>query len=538
MLKAIYILTPSGKKYSFSKDIVNHKIVIDISVLTINERCSFDIIVEFYNTIREFRNHDYTWVTIDKDRMATDFSPKIIKLTDNCFVQANLNCGIWEIKNNNSNVLLWRFNPKNASPITTYSGKKNERIIVQANRNIDFLTNPALLFSTSGIEFSRSPIPFSAVACFTDHCDFDTTKNLKLQREFLNKNSIRITKGFFLNQYSKRGETVSFEKNEKELVAWKNDGHELAYHSLSQSLYPDKENIANFFSFKPPLNDISSYIDHGYQPYNFSLFQNYKIDEESFAANLHTKNITILWNYIDSGTATTGVINQMDGDSFTLDSFNQGNKGLPPKERMRHLLKSIMFHYYIDEKLIITYKKAKISLRKIIFKKDIQQVFLFLKSSIQLLVPIFNVLRRWSSNKNKRFELAKFTPIVFKHTIGKKEFYVFQTIEMLDFKKALDSITIDKLIQQKGMFIAHTYLSVPTSYYSGKLFKTSEVIDETVDRNFSYLSDKIKNKEIWNPTLNELVCFLSNFETTILDVDSTGKCSVSMGKGLPFRIVS
>ena len=92
----------------------------------------------------------------------------------------------------------------------------------------------ALLFSKkSGVEFSRSKIPFSAVACFTDHCDFDTLQNLKIQRELFKTCNIKITKGFFLNNYSKR-ENASYEENKEELDFWKKYGHELAYHSLSQ----------------------------------------------------------------------------------------------------------------------------------------------------------------------------------------------------------------------------------------------------------------------------------------------------------------
>jgi len=69
---------------------------------------------------------------------------------------------------------------------------------VQSVSKCNFINPLALLFPLDeGIEISRSKIPFSAIACFTDHCDFDTLRNLKQQRQFFKTYNIRITKGFF-----------------------------------------------------------------------------------------------------------------------------------------------------------------------------------------------------------------------------------------------------------------------------------------------------------------------------------------------------
>ena len=80
---------------------------------------------------------------------------------------------------------------------------------------------------------SRSIKSFSAIACFTDHCDFDTLSNLQLQRTFFKEKDIKVTKGFFLNHFSKRQDNASYERDKMELDLWINDGHELCYHSLS-----------------------------------------------------------------------------------------------------------------------------------------------------------------------------------------------------------------------------------------------------------------------------------------------------------------
>jgi hypothetical protein len=81
-----------------------------------------------------------------------------------------------------------------------------------------FIENPTLLFSKIGaLELSRSALPFLAIACFTDHCDFDTLANLKLQRQLFEQTIIKVTKGFFLDHFSKRGENASYKNEAKEL---------------------------------------------------------------------------------------------------------------------------------------------------------------------------------------------------------------------------------------------------------------------------------------------------------------------------------
>jgi hypothetical protein len=75
-------------------------------------------------------------------------------------------------------------------------------------------------------------------------------------------------------------------------------------------------------------------------------------------------------------------------------------------------------------------------------------------------------------------------------------------------------------------------------YHTGRMFETPNKIDTIVAENFNYLGLKIKNKEIWNPTVNELIVFLSNFEKTVLDIDSNGNIIVNNPSGLSYREVN
>ena len=535
MISSVSILVDNKKVDGLFNNKQSNKIVIDLNETFKNESYSFDIEITFSQPIKSFRNHDYTWIKPNLDCIANEFSPKIIQLSNGSYIQPNSFIGIWEINTKKPNVLLWRFNPINSKPLTTYKGENNQKIIVQATSKYNDLNNLALLITNKPIEFSRSKIPFSAIAVFTDHCDFDTAKNLKLQREFFKKNGVKTTKGFFLNHFSKREENASYKNEEQELRKWKVDGHELCYHSLSQSIKAEKQSYNDFFSFQPPFDDTITWIDHGYQPYNFSLFQNNAIDDIDYENTLCQKNIKVLWNYIDSGTATLGVLNQLNPSHFTLVRFLKGTKDLSFIKRLQLMLKNIIFHYYGDEELILKYKNTASNFKKFIIHKQPSYFFSFVKDIFLISYKLIAVFLNWKTTRNKPYKLAKYAPILFKHKIAQKEFYVFQTIEMLDFKKALHPKNIDSLIKEKGVFMAHTYFSVPMNYHQGKMFSDDTTIDVNVAQNFENLGKKIENNEIWNPTLQELIVYWSHFDKILLDVDNQGTIFEKNKTELQFR---
>jgi hypothetical protein len=535
LIQSITLINSTGS-HELAFEGNNQKISIDLSLINILNVNSFSLKIIFIQPILEFRNHDYTWVNCNDDRIANEFTPKILRLRNGQLVQANINLGIWEINKNDTTVLFWRFNPENAAPITIYSGNDNKKVISKAKQKFLFQEPPSLLFPVKkGIEFSRSKIPFSAIACFTDHCDFDTTENLKMQRDFFKRVNVKVTKGFFLNHFSKRKDNASFANDSEELSKWKEDGHELCYHSLSQSIKSKEESFSDFNNFVPPFPDIRVWIDHGYQPYNFSLFEENEIADKEYEINLKDKNINILWNYIDSGTATSGVINQLDKKQFTLFSFLKGSNDLNVIKKSQLMIKNIIFHYYNEEKLILRYKRTAASFKKLIYEKKINSFLPLIKDLSQLVYKLALVFIFWKKNKKKPYKLAQYTPILFKHRILDKDFYVFQTLEMLDFKNALDDKNIDILINQKGVFIAHTYFSVPMDYHTGKMFSNINVIDPVIEDNFKLLGNKITNNQIWNPTLSELIDYLSDFEHIALDINANGELLMKEDSNILFR---
>lgn len=539
MLEKVLIATEKNRYQLNDIEIKNGKYVVDLSLIKKNNELSFAIEFVFNNPIQRFRNHDYTWVDCKKDRVATEFSPKIIKLSNNILVQSNTTNGIWEVKKSQPKSLFWKFNPENAYPIVNYVGSKNEKKIIQAENKINWNVKLELLFPKTAIEISRSPFPFSAIVCFTDHCDFDTIANLKTQREFLKEHSIKVTKGYFLNHFSKREDNASFENDVEELNRWKDDGHELAFHSLSQSIKSTQESFRDFETFIPPYSKSPTWIDHGYQPYNLTMYVKSKKSEAYFSDIMKEKGITILWNYIDTGTATSTVVNQINPYDFTLHNFYKGTRNLKFINRISQLIKNIVFHYYGDEKLIVKYKMVATAFKEVVFKKNIKSIPSVLSSFFGIVLPLSKVFFKWNSVKYKPFKNAKYTPLFFKHFIGANEFTIFQTLEIIDFKKSLCKRNVDKLIAEKGIFIGHTYFSAPMKYHFGKMINSvTNSIDDEVVTNFQYLGNKVNTNEIWNPTLKELIDYLSNFDKITFDLDANGDSILVENYNFNFRKVN
>ncbi|MCK0125032.1 hypothetical protein MWU76_11525 [Gelidibacter sp. F2691] len=535
MIKSIKLFKSGSERDIEFIQIHKHHIEIESQFLM---GSSFTVQIEFNHPIIQFRNHDYTWKPVGSRAIANWYAPKILRLSNNQLVQANQHVGIWEINKKHPRVLLWHFSPKNANPLVQY-GPQNSKQVVDAVFNYHFNKSLALLFPLkAAIEMSRSKIPFSAVVCFTDHCDFDTLDNLEQQRQFFKRYDLKMTKGFFLNHYSKRADTACVALHKDEFSLWIRDGHELAYHSLSQSIKKPDESIQDFNSFKPPFHNISVWIDHGYQPYNVSLFQNFEALQEEYADVFKRNSISTFWNYLDTGTAARGVINQLNSSQFTLNAYVNGIKHLKFNDQAALLVKNIIFHYYNDARSLNVYRNLAQYLKTFRGKKSFKKHFEMLLNMLKLLRLLIPIVVFWKSRKNKVYPLAVFTPVILSHDIRGHSFSVFQTLELVDFQNSLSTTNIDMLIEEHGLFIAHTYFSAPLNHHRGRLFGNSNGIPVGINENFEYLSRKIADEKIWNPTLGELIVYFNLLRDVAFGCNEAGKVIIEDEHQLPFKEVS
>lgn len=498
----------------------------------------FVLAITFNQPIRQFRNVDYQWISFSKEGRIPEFANKILQLEDGTYVQSSTVQGIWEWFPKTPETLYWHFHPADAEALTIYSGIKNYKVRTGA-QSIALKQLPDLLFSATGaLELSRTPLPFVGTICFTDHCDYDTPENLKTQREFLKSKGIRVTKGFFLHHFSKRTENASWENQADELQKWVEDGHELAYHSLSQSIKTPQESYTDFIEFKAPMPSIPVWIDHGFQPYNWSMFANSDYQTSAFQRVMEQNKIAVFWNYMDTGRVSKGIINQLDSQQFTYASFQNSIKELPFLKRWENRLKNVVFYADNSDRRIRLYIDALAHFRKLITHKNPLQFAYFLRCILPVLFKLMQL--QWGSKRmvSQPYPLARFTPTFFKHQFGNQVYTVFQSLEMVDFSVGLAPENIDLLRNQSGLCIAHTYFSVDMKHHQGRLLENERTVALQPAQNFDYLAQQIKEAQLWNPTLSELVAVWEKFSSVRLDIDAQGVIFVSNGFDLPVRVIS
>jgi hypothetical protein len=258
-----------------------------------------------------FRSFKYTWESTEQIQISGPLSPKILKFDDGGYLMSNRYIGTWVYDPKKPLEMEWVIVGKDVQPFFQYDtqhGRDWLEVGAEFNENIELI-----VFETrEPFEVSFSKIPFKPVVIFTDHCDFDSDVLLHKQRELFKEMNLKITKGFFLKKHSHKGDWNSaFEGNEKEFQKWQADGHELCYHSLSQSKLPKNGNNVLINTFQSPIpEEVVTWIDHGYQSYNVSKSINTQNRLERLK-HLKGKRIINFWNYYDVGEPTDN-LNQLD----------------------------------------------------------------------------------------------------------------------------------------------------------------------------------------------------------------------------------
>lgn len=498
----------------------------------------FTLVLTFDQPLMRFRNHNYQWISSKKEGSIPEFANKILQLEDGTFVQSSTNQGVWEWFNATPNKLYWHFHPEDAEALTVYTDSKNFKSREGA-KSVPLASLPALLFSKSGaLELSRTPLPFVGVVCFTDHCDYDTAENLKTQREFFKSIGIKVTKGFFLHHFSKRKDNASWQYQSDELLKWANDGHELAYHSLSQSIKNDSESKNDFLNFKAPLPTISVWIDHGFQPYNWSMYRNSLYATSDFQNVMERNSISLFWNYNDSGRVSNGVINQLDCQQFTFAAFQQSIRPLSFKKRWENRLKNVVFYADNSKRRIRFYIDALAALRQFKQSKKPQHLVRFIFCFTPIIFKLLQFYFGGKQRVNQPYPLARFAPVFFKHQLGNHTYTVFQSLELVDFAQGLSKDNLAKLQDDAGILIAHTYFSVAMKHHDGRFLENETTVAPIPAQNFNHLAVLIQAQKLWNPTISELAAAWEKFSAVTLDSDTQGTIFVTNGFDMPVRVIS
>jgi len=94
MVESIVFSAKQQPSVPLSTALLHHKLTLDTQAIKLDGLSSFDLAITFTHPIAAFRNHDYTWVSCNKDRIAGPYAPKIIQLSNGTFVQSNVILGL------------------------------------------------------------------------------------------------------------------------------------------------------------------------------------------------------------------------------------------------------------------------------------------------------------------------------------------------------------------------------------------------------------------------------------------------------------
>lgn len=486
--------------------------------------------IEFESEIVKWRDFDYNWRKTNKRLIANYYSPKCLILDNGFKVMAGQTTGVWEFNPSYPTKLRWILINKWLTPLCEYDSNNNTVWKESSHHIITPIVLTILFTKDKVIEFSRSKKPFSAILSFTDHCDFDTLKLVQKQRELFKKNNIVTTKGIFPIHFSKRKENTSWECNQDEYKQWKADGHELCYHSLSQSLRKTRsEGIADFFQYDNHKLDFSTWIDHGFQPYNLTKFNSNEVELHKWVGKMNALGIKNMWNYTDSGTSGGAIINQIDYNSFLLSSYLKASKTMRFFDGTYFLIRS--YHLYFASQLsnhrYLVFVKE---LKQRSFKKGFLSILHFIKVSLVFSWSLFcmyvntiPVFIYWNRIKNRVAPWGRFAPIIFKVNINNNIFNLFQTVEVHDFVNTFSIENVNKLIEQKGMCLAHTYFASIDGRQKGRIFKNSSgSYSLGIEEVFSNLNKRAKKEEIWISKITDVVDYFNLFNSIEYDIDKQG----------------
>ncbi|MDN3204734.1 hypothetical protein [Algoriphagus sediminis] len=502
-LKNKSIDNSSTTEIIFSKDIVISELYIDFT---------------FIQSPSHYRNVSYEWEEILDDKlMLSSYSPKIIRWKDEVKAVSATNSGSWEIDPKKS-LLRWYVVHPDLAPSFTYD-RTDHRVW---HFEYDFYEGNSFklqfLFTKDEIEeWARTPIGFVPTVCFTDHCDFDTPDLLTKQRLIFSNTGIRTTKGIFLYDQSDRPFHASFENVgiKEELKLWEDDGHELAYHAFSKSEGKESQKHFNYYQSPADFEPIQTYIDHGFLSYNAS--QREPNELAAWFTHQNKKGIQQVWNYVDSFEATAFCNNQLSTYDSSIAALWK-SKEIHEKEGL-HEDSSRLFKawlsYGTSEELDFAVKHLNTSIHQ--FRTEKAKAFPaltrnFLKTLKHAVNP--EVISQNFLRRTKPFHFNRFTPIIFKSPHQKDtEVYSFQTASVKNFETALSEYSLEKLKREKGVLIAHTYFAYTSSNHAGRLFlDDSGKQNEVAVQGFERLGQLISNKEVWNPTIAEMVGFYKKLE--------------------------
>lgn len=483
----------------------------------------FSLVFEFSSPLTKWRNHDYSWVDTKQQHIANYFSPKVAILKSGIKVVAAQTDGLWLFNPRYSRRLEWIIVHRFLTPLFDYKQDdspafRTPLVTLKGVRTFSFLFTRGLV-----PEFSRSKIPFSAIINFSDHCDFDSPLLLERQRQLFKSKDIIVTKGFFMYHHSKRDYNASYEYSNEELNRWIDDGHELCYHSLSQSTRPKEEEWRrDLEQFANRGLACTTWIDHGFQPYNHSRFSTSGISEKEWTKWMEAAGVSVLWSYLDCGTSGAGMINQIDPEAFSLSAYVKQFRSRPNLSSLASLLRSYIL-YFGTKKAGKRYTRLVTQLRSKHRNSFMGAVVKLLPGIGFLFWQLIKIVfLSFKQQHSPRWQ--SFTPVFFQSRVGDRDFMFFQTVELHNFIDTFSESNLNLLINSSGVCMAHTYFADLDRRKEGRIFAdASGNLMPGIEDVFSRIATASAKSQLWLARVDELSRQFQSFTHIHYDINEAGE---------------
>jgi hypothetical protein len=374
------------------------------------------------------------------------------------------------------------------------------------------------------------PNAHSAGFIFTDHCDFDTAQKLRLflygnnNDGWLNKN-LKITKGVFTLSSKSRefNKNDSLEEENYSTLINKlyEDGSEIVPHALKSKGQLDSK------TFYVALKKISSefhprtWIDHGsYLKYCYSQGGKYNPDY-LLAESLKKYNYNNLWSFHDvyiDALNTLNIFTKKKNSNIRIEKkiaeYIIKGKWMIAAHFFRSIWhrnykRNIVFDFIIyamarSKGSFIQWKKNKV--------KVFSQTLLFFKALVH-----FKKRRDKEALPYSIKDVLLYSDAVFLEERRPLAQYkdgdllMFSSFETTHVKDIYTPAALDKLIDEYGLHIGHTYILNDLPYLNNIFDKENGkmVLSPQWKKFTDVLSSNSIAGKIWNPSMGEFVGYLT-----------------------------
>jgi len=347
------------------------------------------------------------------------------------------------------------------------------------------------------------PYPHGAKAalCLTDHADWDGVDKMRPLNDLFERYDFRLTKSIFPHsdpQGNKREPGLDDPAFKKEIDRLKSMGSEIAYHGLSPRVnLPEFEHclerVESMDSYRP-----ETWIDHGTGEYLFS--RQAKFDNgENLVELMAEHGIRNYWSYVDIWENSCTDLNVWSARSI-IDSFYDVICLLKRKRKMS----GKQFAYITVALLKNLFGGAEYRKLNKIFDRSIRKE----------LMRHYRRLSHLHQNPTVLYgQTGLFAPY------DESDLWIFDTILLNHLALQLHPDSIDKLIEENGLLIAHTYMGAQHPYGGSNCFDSDSSepkLLKSFEGNIAYISEKQKDGQIVTLPFGELRDLYENFLKTRL----------------------